>query len=53
MSEFTLILDEYDAGYDDWSTPSNLVIESLQMDTEEVAAFNRQLSLWKRGRKNK
>jgi len=48
MSESTPILDEYDDSDDDWSTPSNFVIESLHMDDEEIAAFKRKMQLGKK-----
>jgi hypothetical protein len=48
MSESAPILDEYDDSDDDWSTPSNFVIETLQMDVEEVAAFKRKMQLGKK-----
>ncbi|RLN13401.1 hypothetical protein C2845_PM09G08100 [Panicum miliaceum] len=50
MSESTPILDEYDDSDDDWSTPSNFIVESLQMEAEELAAFKRKVQL---GKKNK
>jgi hypothetical protein len=54
MSDSTPILDEYDDDDDlDWNTPSSFVIESLEMDIEEVAAFKRKLCLGKNGRKKK
>jgi len=53
MSESTPILDEYDDSDDDWSTPSNFVVESLQMDAEEVAAFKQKMQLGKKKKKNK
>ena len=51
MSESTPILDEYDDSDDDWSTPSNFVIESLHMDDEEIAAFKRKMQLGKKKRR--
>lgn len=48
MSESTPILDEYDDSDDDWSTPSNFVIETLHMDDEEAAAFKRKMQLGKK-----
>lgn len=53
MSESTPVLDEYDDSDDDWSTPSKFVIESLQMDTEEVAAFKRKMQLSKKKKKRR
>ncbi|XP_039790407.1 uncharacterized protein LOC120656398 [Panicum virgatum] len=53
MSESTPILDEYDDSDDDWSTPSNFVVESLQMDAEEVAAFKQKMQLGKKKKKKK
>ena len=53
MSESTPVLDEYDDSDDDWSTPSKFVVESLQMDTEEVAAFKRKMQLSKKKKKRR
>jgi hypothetical protein len=51
MSDSTPILDEYNDDDLDWNTPSSFVIESLEMDIEEVAAFKRKLCLGKMAEK--
>jgi hypothetical protein len=53
MSDSTPILDEYDDDDLDWNTTSSFLIESLEMDIEEVAAFKRKLCLGKNGSKKK
>ncbi|XP_062207094.1 uncharacterized protein LOC133908895 [Phragmites australis] len=52
MSESTPTLDEYDDDLD-WRTPSNFLIDKLQMEAHEVAAFKRKLCFGRKGGKKK
>ena len=52
-SESTPILDEYDLEADDWTMPGGFLIDELQMDISEVAAFRRKLCFGQKGGKKK
>ncbi|XP_039787292.1 uncharacterized protein LOC120653665 [Panicum virgatum] len=53
MTESAPILDEYDDYDDDWTTPGGFLIDELQMQPEEVAAFKRKLYFGRNGGQKK
>jgi len=53
MTESAPILDEYDDYDDDWTTPGGFLIDELQMQPEEVAAFKRKLCFGRNGGQKK
>ncbi|WVZ97039.1 hypothetical protein U9M48_042604 [Paspalum notatum var. saurae] len=52
-SESRPILDEYDDDDDDWTAPGSFLIEKLQMNETDVAAFKRELCFGRNGREKK
>ena len=52
-SESTPILDEYDEDDDDWTAPGSFLIEELQMNETDVAAFKRELCFGRNGTEKK
>jgi len=53
MTESAPILDEYGDYDDDWTTPGGFLIDELQMQLEEVAAFKRKLCFGRNGGQKK
>lgn len=52
-SESTPVMDEYDSESDDWTMPGGFLIEELQMDLSELAAFKRKLGFGRKGGRKK
>ncbi|TVU16999.1 hypothetical protein EJB05_33005, partial [Eragrostis curvula] len=53
MSGSTPTLDEYDDEEEDWTAPDSFLIEELEMEVEEVAAFKRKLNFGKKDSKKR